>query len=441
MPTEHQRETDSALDELIFIATTDIAARTKGRSMRLADFDEDTSLGWVPANLGIGSLGHIVDNIPYGSTGDLRLKPDHSSLTRVDGIPGRPPLNIVFADLINTDGSSWESCPRTFLRTAVEQLRDEFGITTRCSFEHEFVDMSAKGDHHPFSLQAFRNAEPIGSTLMTVLHRAGLEPETWLPEYGRHQYEITVAPTDPVAAADRAILVRDIVHDLFAAHGREATFAPVVAPGETGNGVHVHFGLDDEDGNTLVFDASRPGRISQRAGSFAAGIIRHGPAMAALFAPLATSYLRLAPHNWSTARAFLGLQNREALLRICPTNESDGRDPSGQLHFEFRGGDIGANPWILLGTILRAGMQGLLESLETPEIVEGELDLDGTHAGLARLPRDLAEAMDVLRGDEIVSGWFSPALLATYEAIKRDEFASVQTKSLAEQCEVYTRVY
>lgn len=441
MPTEHQRETDSALDELIFIATTDIAARTKGRSMRLADFDEDTSLGWVPANLGIGSLGHIVDNIPYGSTGDLRLKPDHSSLTRVDGIPGRPPLNIVFADLINTDGSSWESCPRTFLRTAVEQLRDEFGITTRCSFEHEFVDMSAKGDHHPFSLQAFRNAEPIGSTLMTVLHRAGLEPETWLPEYGRHQYEITVAPTDPVAAADRAILVRDIVHDLFAAHGREATFAPVVAPGETGNGVHVHFGLDDEDGNTLVFDASRPGRISQRAGSFAAGIIRHGPAMAALFAPLATSYLRLAPHNWSTARAFLGLQNREALLRICPTNESDGRDPSGQLHFEFRGGDIGANPWILLGTILRAGMQGLRESLETPEIVEGELDLDGTHAGLARLPRDLAEAMDVLRGDEIVSGWFSPALLATYEAIKRDEFASVQTKSLAEQCEVYTRVY
>ncbi|WP_405217777.1 glutamine synthetase [Agrococcus sp. Ld7] len=441
MPTEHPRESAPALDELIFVATTDIAARTKGRSMRLADFDEDTSLGWVPANLGIGSLGHIVDNIPYGSTGDLRLKPDHSSLTRVDGIPGRPPLNIVFADLINTDGSAWESCPRTFLRTAVEQLRDEFGITTRCSFEHEFVDMSAKGDHHPFSLQAFRNAEPIGSTLMTVLHRAGLEPETWLPEYGRHQYEITVAPTDPVAAADRAILVRDIVHDLFAAHGREATFAPMVAPGETGNGVHVHFGLDDEDGNTLVFDPSRPGRISQRAGSFAAGIIRHGPAMAALFAPLATSYLRLAPHNWSTARAFLGLQNREALLRICPTNESDGRDPSGQLHFEFRGGDIGANPWILLGTILRAGMQGLRESLETPEIVEGELDLDGTHASLARLPRDLAEAMDVLRSDEIVSGWFSPALLATYEAIKRDEFASVQTKSLAEQCEVYTRVY
>ncbi|MCR8669987.1 glutamine synthetase family protein [Agrococcus sp. HG114] len=435
------RESAPELDELIFIATTDIAARTKGRSMRLADFGPDTSLGWVPANLGIGSLGHIVDDIPYGSTGDLRLKPDHGSLTRVDGIPGRPPLNIVFADLVDTDGSPWESCPRTFLRDAVAQLREEFGITTRCAFEHEFVDVSAKGDHHPFSLQAFRNAEPIGSALMSVLHRAGLEPETWLPEYGRHQYEITVAPTDPLAAADRAILVRDIVYDIFDAHGREASFAPVVAPGETGNGVHVHFGLDDAEGRTLVFDPARPGRLSELAGSFAAGIVRHGPAMAALFAPLATSYLRLAPHNWSTARAFLGLQNREALLRICPTNEIDGRDPSRQLHFEFRGGDIGANPWILLGMILRAGMQGIREGLETPEIVEGELDLDGRHAGLARLPRDLEEALTMLRRDKVVSGWFSPAFLATFEAIKRDEFASVQARSLAEQCEVYTGVY
>lgn len=440
MPAPEPRDA-AALDELIFVATTDIAARTKGRSMRLADFDERTTLGWVPANLGIGSLGHIVDDIPYGSTGDLRLKPDLTSRTRIDGIPGRPPLTIVFADLVNTDGSPWESCPRTFLREAVEQLREEFGITTRCSFEHEFVDVSATGDHHPFSLQAFRNAEPLGSALMGALHRAGLEPETWLPEYGRHQYEITVAPTDPVAAADRAILVRDIVYDTFDAHGREASFAPVVAPGETGNGVHVHFGLDDADGQTLVFDPERPGRLSELAGSFAAGIVRHGPAMAALFAPLATSYLRLAPHNWSTARAFLGLQNREALLRICPTNEIDGRDPRDQLHFEFRGGDIGANPWILLGTILRAGMQGLRESLATPEIVEGELDLDGRDAGLARLPRDLEEALNMLARDETVSGWFSPAYLATYVAIKRDEFASVQARSLAEQCEVYARVY
>jgi len=73
--------------------------------------------------------------------------------------------------------------------------------------------------------------------------------------------------------------------------------------------------------------------------------------------------------------------------------------------------------------------------------VQGELDLDGRHAGLAKLPHDLEQALETLKRDQVVSGWFSPAFLATYHAIKRDEFASVQMRSLAEQCEVYARVY
>lgn len=81
-------------DELIFIATSDIAARTKGRSMRLADFNENTSIGWVPANLGIGPLGHIVDNIPFGSSGDLRLLPDHDAVYRIDGVPDKPAFTV-----------------------------------------------------------------------------------------------------------------------------------------------------------------------------------------------------------------------------------------------------------------------------------------------------------------------------------------------------------
>lgn len=428
-------------DELIFIATTDIAARTKGRSMRLADFHERTSLGWVPANIGIGPLGHIVDDIPFGSSGDLRLKPDPASRARIDGIPGKPPLNIAFADLVETDGTPWDACPRTFLRRTMEELRDEWGITSRSTFEHEFVDVSEEGEHHPFSLQGFRRLEPIGTQLMSVLHNAGLEPETWLPEYGRHQFEVTVAPSDPVTAGDRAVLVREIVYDVFAANGREASFAPVVAPGAGGNGVHVHFGLDDLEGNSLAFDADRPGRLSELAGRFAAGIVKYAPSFAAFFAPLVTSYERLAPHNWSTARSFLGLQNREALLRICPTNEIDGRDPAPQLHFEFRASDIGANPWLLLGLLYRAGMQGLRDNLDPEEVIVGELDLDGEHGRLAKLPTSLTAALDALLADEVVRGWFPESFIKTFVAVKHDENVFVQGRTLAEQCEVYTRVY
>lgn len=432
---------DFVPDDLIFVCTTDIAARTKGRAMRAADFTDETTLGWVPANLGIGPLGHIVDDIPFGSHGDLRLKPDLSSRRRIEGIPGTHPLELVFADLVETDGSEWASCPRTFLRKATTDLEEQFGIRAKCAFEHEFVDMTETGEHHPFSLQSFRRLEPLGAELVTVLHRAGVEPETWLPEYGRHQFEITFKPTHPVDAGDRAVLVRDIVYDIFAAHGREASFAPVVAPGSSGNGVHVHLGLDNLDGSPMAFDASRPGRLSEKAGQFASGVLKYAPALTALFAPLVTSYERLRPHNWSTARAFVGLQNREALLRICPTNEIDGRDPAPQLHFEFRGSDIGANPWLLIGVLFRAGMQGFIEDLEPATIVQGELDLEGEHANLPKLPETLDDALDLMLENEVVSSWFDPAFLATFAAIKRDESVYVRGRTLAEQCEVYTRVY
>ncbi len=428
-------------DEFVFLATSDLAARTKGRSMRMADFGPGSSVGWVPANLGIGSLGHIVDGIPYGASGDLRLLPDHSSIRRIDGIPGRPPLNLVFCDLVNTDGSPWESCSRTFLKNVVAELESEFGITVRSAFEHEFQEFGVQADAHPFSLKEFRRAEPMGSTLVTVLERAGLEPENWLPEYGRHQYEVTVAPCDPLGAADRAILVRDIVEDVYNACDRQVTFSPMLEPGGSGNGVHVHIGLQDSEGETLIYDADRPGRISELAGSFAAGIVRHTPAFTALFAPLTVSYLRLAPHNWSVARAFLGVQNREALLRICPTNEIDGRDPRPQVHFEFRGADVGANPWLLLGVILRAGLQGLRENLPTPVIVEGELDLEGAHSDLVDLPRNLKEAVEMFVADPVVSGWLHPNFVKTFEAIKLAEFEQLARSSDQEQCEVYARIY
>lgn len=428
-------------DELVFLATSDLAARTKGRALRAAEFGPDTTLGWVPANLGIGPLGHIVDGIPYGASGDLRLKPDHASRTRVEGVPGRPPLNLVFADIVETDGTPWEACARTFLKDAVAELARDFGITVTSAFEHEFVEMSAATEPHPFSLQDFRNAEPVGSQLVDVLHRAGVEPENWLPEYAPHQFEITVKPADPVTAADRAVLVRDLVRDVYEAHGRRVSFAPTTHPGSGGNGVHVHFGLYGPNGETLAFDPSRDGRVSELAGRFAAGIIKHAPAMTALFAPLVTSYDRLAPHNWSTASAFLGLQNREALVRVCPTNEIDGRDPARQLHFEFRGSDIGANPWLLLGMILRAGIEGLRGNLDPAPVIHGEVDVDGEHRDLTRLPGSLPDAIDALLADDTVRGWFAPNLIETFVAIKRDELQQLDGLNPEEICEAYTRVY
>ncbi len=427
--------------DLTFIATCDLSAVTKGRALAVQEIHEGDTVGWVPANLGIGASGSIVDQIPFGSTGDLRLLPDLESACTVVGVPGQPYLQVVMGDVVTTDGQPWGSCARTFLKQAVADLESELGITVQAAFEHEFVDLDADGEHHPFSWRNYRAAEPMGSQLVGAMRASGLHPENWLAEYGRHQYEITVERARPVAAADRAVLLRDLVRDIFGAHEHRATFTPVVKPGETGSGVHVHIGFTSPDGSNPMFDESRPGRLSEMGGRFAAGVLAHSRALSAFFAPLTISYLRLRPHQWSSAGIFLGLHNRESLLRVCPTVEIGGRDPEPQLHLEFRGADAGANPYLVLGTLLRAGLEGIRQGLEPAPLLEGEIEADDPALGLPSLPQTLSEALDVLESSPEVTGWFDPDLVSTFVRIKRVEIEQLSELSLIEQCQWYARVY
>lgn len=426
---------------LTFVATSDLTAVTKGRSLPSAHLKEGSTTGWVPANIGIGAGGHIADKIPFGATGDLRLRPDPEAAYPITGVPGKPDTTVVFADVITTSGEPWGCCPRTFLRETVKALESEFGVTVRASFEHEFMDRDGADAHHPFSWRSFRAAEPLGSQVVTAMEAAGLEPENWLPEYGKHQYEVTMRPSDPVSAADRAIVVRDLVRDVFAAAGHRASFTPMLSPGEAGNGVHVHFSLSDDEGCNVFFDPNRPGRLSELGGRFAAGILDRSRSLAALFAPLSASYLRLRPNQWASAGIFLGLHNREALLRLCPTVEIDGRDPEPQLHFEFRGGDVGANPWLLLGSVLRAGLEGLRQEAPPAQLREGEVDLRDSADDIPEFPHSLEEALELFAADEEVRGWFDPDLVETYLRIKREELDEVASLSDTETCEWYARVY
>ena len=83
------------LTPLTFVATSDLSAITKGRSMPSSLLEPGVTTGWVPANFGIGDSGHIADQIPFGSTGDLRLRPDHESAHVITGVPGRPDTRLV----------------------------------------------------------------------------------------------------------------------------------------------------------------------------------------------------------------------------------------------------------------------------------------------------------------------------------------------------------
>ena len=435
---------------LSFIATCDLVALVRGRAVLAAELDarRATGVGWVPADLALTTFGDIADPNPFGALGDIRLIPDGASAV-LPASGDRPETELVLASIVETDGTPWACDPRTALRDAVTAF-GATGLRLMVAFEQEFTLFGAHGKlgpapegvpvPPPFSLEAFRYAEPFGSDLVTALAASGLRPENWLPEYGAGQFEITISPADPMAAADRAILVRTLARDVAAAHGLRASFVPLRAPDAVGNGVHVHLSLWDGD-EPVTLDAD--GDLTTPAGRFAAGIIEHAPALIGWSAPSAISSYRLAPHRWSSAAAFVGRQNREAMLRICPvvTINGDGRRGA---NLEFRAADATANPWLVLAALIRAGLDGMTLELPTPPVLDMELDAldDAGRArfGVRALPRTLEAALAAVEDDAVFRSWFAEDLVATHLGIRRTELRILADVTPEERCTRYADV-
>ncbi|MEV4188714.1 glutamine synthetase, partial [Streptosporangium canum] len=212
--------------------------------------------------------------------------------------------------------------------------------------------------------------------------------------------------------------------------GLRACFAPLLDPAGTGNGVHIHLSFRDADGNPALHDPSRPGGLSELGTRFSAGILRHAPALTAVTAASPVSFLRLTPHRWSAGGAFLAERNREAMLRICP---GTGPDAGEQLNLEYRAADATANPWLALGVLLRAGLEGIRRGYPEPavwpeSVTEAEL------AAVPPLPKSQEEALDELEKDDVVGGFFAPDLLTTYLAVRRAELAALAGLDDTERC-------
>jgi glutamine synthetase len=433
---------------LVGIVTTDLAAITRGRFVA-ADRLETTAatgVGWVPANLSLGAFGAIADPNPWGSTGDLRLIPDLAARFRTEATGTATPFDMVMADMVELDGSPAPGCTRTLLRDALADFQAATGLSLIAAFEHEFqlfgTDLPPA---HPFAFAGLRRADPFAPRLMAALSEAGLEPDVIIAEYGRDQFEVTTGPVDGLAAADRAVALREITRELAGNLGWRACFAPKTAPDAVGNGVHIHFSFRDADGRPAMYDTRGPGGLSGVSGSFCAGVLRHLPALVALTAPSVPSYYRMVPHSWSASYTSLGERDREASLRICPTVAIGGRDPAKGFNVEYRAADAIANPYLALAVIVRAGLAGIAETLPPPPIVSGDASAmsDGERAalGLVRLPETLEAALVALEADPVARGWLPPLLLESYVGVRRLEMATLAGLDRAAVCAAVSALY
>lgn len=434
--------------DLIMVCTSDVAGQLRGKAIprKRVEARREIGVGWTPTNILITSFGPIAPS-PWGALGDLYIQPDFSTLVDLN----LPELGMcesfVLGDVRELNGESWDCCLRGQLATAIARLQDRHGLTLQVGFEHEFH--YAGSEAQPglgYALRAQRRLGAFPNRLMTVLDAAGLSIDTFMPEYGPGQCEVTVGHKESLRAADEAAILRELVRATARGLGTRASFAPILDPEGVGNGVHVHFSLLDSNGVSVCRDAAEATGISKTAGAFLAGILRHMPEFLALTAPAVVSYLRLTPNRWSAAYNNLGNQDREAALRICPVfGPRDELNMARGFHFEYRAADAAASPHLVLAALINAGVSGLDDDLPTPTVTSQDLShLDEaalSQIGCERLPLSLEEALSRLTESAWAKASFGETLIDVIDRHKRAEIAFMSDASEKEMCERYALAY
>lgn len=435
-------------EEIIMLCTSDLSGQARGKGFPASDLTERLvkGIGWTPTNSMITAHGPIAPS-PWGPFGDLVLIPDVDTQVRVDFGEAHAAENFIMGDIRHLDGSPWAVCPRSFLKRVLQRLKERHGLRVKAAFEHEFIfDGVDERPNASYALDAFRRQDLFAETYLGALKEAGVTLDTFMPEYGPMQYEVTVGPANGVKAADQAVAVREIARAVATRLGSRVSFTPILRPDAVGNGVHVHFSLfKAADGAPVNHDPAHPHGLSGQAGAFISGILRQLPAITAVTAAATISYLRLTPNRWSAAYNNLGYRDREAGVRICPVFQTAGADITKQYHFEFRAADAAASPYLVLGAILAAGLFGLDNGLPVAEVCEGApqnmTDEERRRLGIERLPQSLPEALDRFESDAELTEIFGADLKSAYLAHKRFEAEMMDKLSAEEQCERYQLVY
>jgi glutamine synthetase len=421
-------------EELVFVATCDISGHVRGKGFPARELKArlERGIGWTGSNLMMSPAGPIWDT-PFGTAGDLMIVPDPAVEVRVDFGDGSAAEHFFLGDIRTTDGAAWECCPRDFLRRAVEALEEAAGLRLVAAFEQEFLYTGT--DDRPgdaYALGAFRRQGIFGESFIAALRAAGVVPDTFLAEYGARQFEVTVAPQPALTAADHAVVTREMARAVAHRLGHRASFSPKPDPDGVGNGVHIHMSLWDMAGRPATHMPGETMDLAKPAQHFLAGVLHHMPAICSVTAPSPVSYLRLVPNRWAPTLIDLVRQDRGACLRICPVfAAATPEETARQFNVEFRACDAAASPYLALGAVIFAGVDGIRRALPLP----------GPATAPPSLPQSLGAALDVLAASEAALGWFGATHHDAYLRFKRVEADKVADLSNSELCAHYAEIY
>jgi glutamine synthetase len=395
-----------------------------------------SGIGLTVAMQSFNMLDQLVPEGSFGPVGEIRLVPDLDSFTV---LPYAPRTARVLCRMETLDGQPWAACPRAFLERMIERAAEQ-GLAFRAAFENEFTLARQEGerfvpiDRSPcFSSIGMDLAAPVMLDVIAALQAQGVQPEQYYAELGPGQQELPVRFADALRAADNQITVRETARGVALKHGLLASFAPKPFPEEAGNGSHVHFSLWRLAGGRNHFhDPKDRLGLSEAAYAFIGGVLAHLPALVALTAPTVNSYRRLQPRFWSSAYTAWGPDNREAAVRV-PSQRRGLEMESTNL--ELKPCDPSSNPYLALGGLLAAGLDGIARKLDPGEPALVDPDALGEderrRRDIRRLPATLGEALDALERDQVLRAALGDVLAREYLIVKRSEVRAFEGKDVA----------
>jgi len=259
----------------------------------------------------------------------------------------------------------------------------------------------------------------------------GIPVERYLKEGGPAFFEIQMRYADALKAADDMVTFRVAAKCIAKKHGVNVTFLPkpMQLGGHPAAGVHVHVSLWDNQGKrNLFFDKDDPKglNMSEIGYYFIGGILRHLKEMTVLCAPLVNSYKRLLDCSVAPSRVFYAGDNRDAAVRI-PSQDIPPKQ--GAARIEFRVTDGSANPYLSLGAIISAGLQGIKDKVHPGEPIKARIfeltenEREKLDVGTDKyLPRTLGEAISELKKSNFLRETLGEKLFSEYIRLREYEW-------------------
>ena len=392
-----------------------------------------SGIGLVKGMQSFASLDFLPAGATYGPVGEIRLIPDPDTFTV---LPYAPRSAQMIASMIELNHEPWALDPRSFLARMVATAAGR-GLQFDAAFENEFY-LARKTDagYEPvdqslcFSGIGMDSTEDVIQDIVAALTAQGLTVELSHPELGHGQQELSTRHAPAVRAADNQITYRQTVRGVAATYGLVASLAPKPFADQAGSGAHLHWSVwnNDHTTNRLADGAAADG-LSPLARHAIAGVLTHLPGLLALTTPSVNSFRRLQPHYWSSAYTAWGIENREAAVRV-PSRYWD--DEAGSTNLELKASDASANPYISLGGVIAAALDGIERGLDPGDPVDqdpGNLtDAERDRRGIRRFPGSSREALDELERDEILVAALGEPLAVEYLKVRRAEAAAYAEK-------------